>query len=359
LKRAGGKTIILGDLHLGARGGNKFFEENQRRFFEGIFFPLLEADREIKTVIQLGDFFDSRVSANFQTIKLANEIIEKFEDLKVRLFAILGNHDIYYKQSLKLSGIREIAPKSGCFQAVDRPVKIEAGGSSFILIPWACAENRKEIEEFLEKEKADFLCGHFEMEGFKISQNYYSEKSSFPRGVFSGFKKVFSGHYHIASDSRGICYVGSPYELSWHDFGEEKRFMICDGDQISEFKTNLRIHHKIFWDGHLDPDAPFPRGLRGFMKIFADPADLSAPEWGVFSKRLAEENPDLVSVSIIARERNGLAQFNPASISAEDPFSFLLKMISASSFPKGVSKERLERKAIELFESREGRENAA
>ena len=46
--------------------------------------------------------------------------------------------------------------------------------------------------------------------------------------TFNRYDCVFSGHYHHRSTNGNITYLGTPYELTWQDYGDPKGFHVFD-----------------------------------------------------------------------------------------------------------------------------------
>ena len=57
------KIALITDTHWGARNDNVIFSNYFRKFYDNIFFPLLE-ERNIKTLLHLGDVVDRRKYIN-------------------------------------------------------------------------------------------------------------------------------------------------------------------------------------------------------------------------------------------------------------------------------------------------------
>src|SRR5210317_1578573 len=93
------------DTHYGGRKGSKTFHDYFKRFYEDIFFPELEK-RKIKHCIHLGDAFDSRKSIDFWCLNWAKEnVYDKFRELGITVYQIVGNHDAYYKNTNEVNSI--------------------------------------------------------------------------------------------------------------------------------------------------------------------------------------------------------------------------------------------------------------
>ena len=57
------KIALVNDTHFGARSDSLPFDSYFRKFYDEFFFPAL-AEREIKTIMHLGDIFDRRKYMN-------------------------------------------------------------------------------------------------------------------------------------------------------------------------------------------------------------------------------------------------------------------------------------------------------
>ena len=94
---------ILGDTHFGARGDSVDFLNFFEKFYENTFFPYL-IENNIDTVFQLGDLFDRRKYINFNSLYLCRKyFFDKLRDNNIKMYTLLGNHDISYKNTLKVN----------------------------------------------------------------------------------------------------------------------------------------------------------------------------------------------------------------------------------------------------------------
>jgi len=58
------------------------------------------------------------------------------------------------------------------------------------------------------------------------------DKDGLEKSIFDNCGKVFSGHYHLRSKKGKIQYVGTPYELSHSDSGDQKGIELIDFDTM-------------------------------------------------------------------------------------------------------------------------------
>ena len=208
------KLAIITDTHYGARKGSKYFHEYFEQFYNDIFFPALE-EHGIKTVIHMGDAFDSRKSIDYQSLEWSKRVV--FEPLKkYKVHLITGNHDCYYKNTNEVNSPELLLKDYTNIKTYSSPKTVKIEGLSILLLPWICSENYEESLKEIKKSKAKIVMGHLEINGFKATRGHMME-DGIDVGVFNKFDKVYSGHFHTRSDDGKIFYLGNPYELFWND----------------------------------------------------------------------------------------------------------------------------------------------
>lgn len=244
------KIIILGDLHFGVRNSSKIFMDYQEKFLKSCLFPYI-LDNNIEEVICLGDLLDKRKNIDFITSKFVkNVFFNFFEENNVNLKLIIGNHDLYYKNTMDINGPSQII-RGKNIEIIDSIKTFNYDSCSITLCPWVCDENKESIEKYLNEFKSSFdfniLCGHFELAGFPIMRGHLSEKGFTDIKNFQNFQKIFSGHYHTPSENKNITYVGTPYQLTWIDVDDKKRFIEFDTEsrEFKEVYPDMSLFKKI------------------------------------------------------------------------------------------------------------------
>ena len=238
------KIVFLGDTHFGCRGDSQHFHEFFDKFYTETFFPYL-IDNSIKHVIQLGDIFDRRKYSNHYTLDEAKRyFFSRFEELDIHLTTLLGNHDLFYKESLSISSSALFLKQFKNVTVVKEPTKLLSGIS---IIPWICKENYQECLDFIKADTSSICVGHFEIEGFKMYQSSILSEHGLSAKMFSNYERVLSGHYHHASKRGNIEYIGTPYEMTWQDFGDQKGFCVFDLEtrELDNVKNPNSIFYKI------------------------------------------------------------------------------------------------------------------
>jgi len=220
------KIAILGDLHIGTRNGSEIMTEHQKTFFDQFFGYLLSHNMD--TVIQLGDLFDVRKQANYKVLDFAfRELFDKIEANKLNFHTLIGNHDIFYKETLSITSSQLVLRNYKHIHIHDNPTTLSFDGVTFDIIPWICNENATQCMEYIRKSKSDYCCGHFAINEFPVLGNILFEEGM-DKNAFSHYKHVFSGHFHNRSSKGNISYIGIPYQLTWSDAMTENGFVVFD-----------------------------------------------------------------------------------------------------------------------------------
>lgn len=222
------KIVILADLHFGVRNDSIHFHEYYEKFFSESFFPYL-IQHNIKHVMQLGDIFDRRKYSNHFTLEQSKRyFFSKFEDYGIHLYTLVGNHDLYYKNTTEISTSSLFLSQFKNITVIDSPGIYNILGEEFTVIPWICDNNYQQCIDLIELNKTNICLGHFEIEGFKMYKGGISCEHGLKSDLFSKFEFVWSGHYHHKSHKGNISYLGTPYPMTWQDYGDQKGFHVFD-----------------------------------------------------------------------------------------------------------------------------------
>ena len=245
------KIAIITDTHFGARNDNVNFNEYFYQFYEGVFFPYLQQNN-IKTVLHLGDCFDRRKYVSYRTAKDFRErFILPFNVLGIDLHMLVGNHDIYYKNTSQVNSLTELlGERHKNIHIYEDATEVEFDGLPILLMPWINSTNELYAEGMIYETKADVCMGHLEINGFQMSKNMTASQGGRDKEFFRKFDTVMSGHFHHKSDDGQIYYLGTPYEIYWNDFEDPKGFHIYDTETktLERIVNPFTIYEKIYYD---------------------------------------------------------------------------------------------------------------
>lgn len=244
------KVILLGDVHIGARSDSSLFHD----YFEQFFIYLFEymKTNDIKTIIQFGDLFDRRKYVNYVTLKRAREyLFDRLREHNLQMIVFLGNHDISYKNTLEVSSPNLLVAGyyDDCITVLDKPTEIQMQNTKAICIPWICAENYDSCIRAMADTDAKLCFGHFEIQGFEMYKGAVCDHG-LDSNLFWKFDHVYSGHFHHISTNGNITYIGSPYQIMWSDYGDERGFFVLDtkSQEVSFEPNPYQMFHKLIYD---------------------------------------------------------------------------------------------------------------
>ena len=262
------KILLITDQHFGVRNDNQSFINLYKKFYKEIVVPFIKASK-IDTVIALGDTFDKRRSINFMSLNEAKEMwFNPLEQMGVRMHMLTGNHDIYYKNTLRVNAPRELLGEYGNIVIHDSPTTVKFDGLDILLLPWICDENRDRSFREIQTSTARVCMGHLELNGFEAHPGHVME-NGMDKSIFSKFEKVFSGHYHMKSSRDNINYLGNPYQLYWNDYGCKRGFHVFDTDTLKT--TFYRNPFDVFTKIHYNDGMDVPKNLDGtYVKLIVE-----------------------------------------------------------------------------------------
>ena len=248
------KICLLGDTHIGARNDSVHFHSFFKKFYDEVFFPYLEQNN-IQHIIQMGDVFDRRKYINFQSLKSGKEYLFERLNRDYKTHVIVGNHDTFYKNTNEVNSLELLLEQYSNITIVNDPTEVDFEDAKFLLVPWICQDNEVACNDAIRNTAAGVVLGHFEIAGFEMYKGSVCDEGLDAK-VFNQDKLVLSGHFHHKSQSGNINYLGTPYEMTWSDYDDQKGFHVIDTDtkELTFIPNPYTMFHKIVYD---DQDKTF------------------------------------------------------------------------------------------------------
>ncbi len=244
------KIALLTDTHFGARNDNLNFNDYFYEFYEGVFFPYLQQNN-IKHCIHLGDLMDRRKYVSYRILKDFRErFIQPFLHLEIDLHILVGNHDIYFRNTNDVNSLQELLGANyKNIHIYPEAQEVDFGGFPILMMPWINPQNEIYSFGMMDESKADTMVSHLEVVGFEMHGGHFSE-SGFDKSQFKKFDTIFSGHYHKKSDDGQIYYLGTPYQMTWSDYNCPKGFHVFDTEtrELTRIVNPQKIFEKIYYD---------------------------------------------------------------------------------------------------------------
>ncbi len=228
------EVALITDLHFGVRKNSEYFLRSHLRFLINQFIPYCK-EHGIENIFMLGDTFDNRTSVN---TKIFNAVLDLFQNhlRPFNVWVLVENHDSYLNSSIDINSIKFLKSLPNV-KLIEKYTEVKLNGSKIGLSPWIVDYN--EFYNDLDKSKPEILMGHFELAGFLFNKSRVSYTGIDSNLFANKAKKVFTGHFHTRSKKTvagtEIVYIGSPYQLTRHDIGEERGFCILDTESL-EYK---------------------------------------------------------------------------------------------------------------------------
>jgi len=318
-----GKVIILGDTHFGIKRFSINELQNQLDFFNKQLFPYME-ENNIKYIFQLGDIFDNRTTVD---IIFMDYIKKHFFDVLVQkgieIHTLMGNHDIAYRESRDVSLVdrfNELYPNN--FILYKEKTHIKINDFDVYIVPWLVKGeglSYNEIKDF------HTILGHFEIRNFTMVKGHKDTNAKLTQEFFTtntNVKNVFSGHFHIKDTKGLIKYLGTPFQINWNDYEEQKGFYVWDKDNNLEFFENKisKKHIKIKYnDENIKPievsgydikplfftqeefDMFLPKIKHHNLKFFINKAKDSTYDEVLYTMKKEDIEPDVINNQEISK----------------------------------------------------------
>lgn len=295
-----GKLAIVGDIHLGKVSSDQTrrdaIERGQDRFFEWLAEDLRR--KGINTILFTGDIFDHRTQINIRTMCKVKETFARTLG-QFDIYVVQGNHDLYYKNSYDYTALKLISDLPNV-TVVERSVKkIELLGLEWYFVPWIIEENEAKFREWLSqlaarpKEQIDntVIFGHFELDGVCMEGNTYAKHGMDMSYLLKAARLTLSGHYHgksyASSGDNELIYVGSPYQLTFVNSGEEHGYYTLDSDLGYEFFENPVS--PVFINIRDMSDIPSDLS-NAFVNVYYD-SDMSSESYAELKSAIDSKNP--------------------------------------------------------------------
>ena len=266
------KVLLITDQHFGVRNDNQHYVERYRKFYTEKVLPTIDKEG-ITEVLNLGDTFDRRKGVNFSSLEAAKEMwFRPLQDRGIKQTILLGNHDIYFKNTLRVNSPELLLGEFDNIEIIYCPGERAIGGVKMMLIPWICEENREACWEAIQDTDAQYCMGHFELNGFDPIPGYTMTHGDDPT-PFKKFKMVCTGHYHVKSTKSNIHYLGNPCQLYWNDYGQDRGFHILNTStrKLKFYKNPYHTFNKIFYKDDINLTPMFLKKLEGtYVKLIVE-----------------------------------------------------------------------------------------
>lgn len=294
------KIALVTDTHFGVRNDNKSLLDYQEKFYSQVFFPELKK-RNITRIFHLGDLVDRRKYINFVTLRrMKNMFFEPAKAAGIDIDAIVGNHDVPFKNTNEVNSLNELFDTYGV-RYYSSPETVVIDEHPILIMPWINNSNYAECIEAMKNTDAQVMFAHLEVAGCQMDKGTINQHGM-QLTQFRSFDKVYTGHFHHRSVNGNVMYLGAPYEMTWIDYQDEKGFHIYDTEtrEVEFIKNPFSIFYKLYYndqDKTLEEltDKDFSQYENSYVKVIRQTNN--NPYWfDQYMDKLAEVNPTHIQV---------------------------------------------------------------
>jgi hypothetical protein len=279
------RAWMITDTHLGVRNGSVEWLEIMKEYFRDFFIPLLKKEkRDGDFLIHVGDVFDSRHSLN---LLIMNEGISIFEEISkiMPIVIILGNHDIYKKNSNDVNSVKVLKWIPN-IKVMEEPQVLTVSGKRLLFMPWR-ASHADELD-CINNNPADFLFCHTDVQGLRFNKSTMIEEG-LELSNLKNFRKVYAGHIHFAQQKSNFRMLGCPYPMTRSDINNEKGIWCFDIEKEEESYYPNTVSPKfirILFERILEMDESEAKEFfrNNFVDILVDPKWSLCFPFSVFSE---------------------------------------------------------------------------
>ena len=329
------KVLLITDQHFGVRNDNIHYVERYRKFYTETVLPLIDKEG-ITEILNLGDTFDRRKAVNFSSLEAAKEMwFRPLQDRGIKQTILLGNHDIYFKNTLRVNSPELLLGEFDNIEIIYCPGERVIGGKLMMLVPWICDENRQACMEAIRDTDAKYCMGHFELNGFDPIPGFTMDHGDDPN-LLKKFKMVCSGHFHFKSSKSNIRYLGNPCQLYWNDYGAARGFHILNNNGSLTFHENpFKTFHKIYYNDSLSLSPKQIKDLDGmYVKVIVEEKKDQVKFDNIVRRLQAADLADLKIIEDMSYELEDVDD----DVEMEDTLTILEQCVSEFENKEGIFK---------------------
>lgn len=208
------KAACFTDLHFGNKNNSRQHNDDCAEFVDWF----IQQSEDCETCIFLGDWHHHRAGVNVSTLNYSVENVRKLSENFERVYMIMGNHDLYYREKRDLNSL----PYAGLFKNVDL-IEDTFVQDEIAFVPWLVGDEWKQIHKI----KCRYMFGHFELPHFKMNAMVeMPDHGGLNTEHLESPEYVFSGHFHKRQHKGNIHYLGSPFPHNYADAWDDDRGMM-------------------------------------------------------------------------------------------------------------------------------------
>ena len=222
------KVAAFTDIHFGLKSGSRTHNQDCENFVS--WFCDTARAQGCETAIFLGDWHHNRSTTDVSTMNYTVSNLEKLSQSFERVYFILGNHDLFYKDKREINSIEFMR----LFPNIVPIRELHTEGDVTIM-PWLIGDEWTTVKQL----KSRYIFGHLELPHFYMNAMVQMpDHGQLQTGHFQHQELVFTGHFHKRQQKGNVVYIGNAFPHNYADAGDDDRgMMIMDWGGKPEYHS--------------------------------------------------------------------------------------------------------------------------
>ena len=222
------KVACFTDIHFGLKSGSRTHNQDCENFVS--WFCDTARAQGCETAIFLGDWHHNRSTTDVSTMNYTVSNLEKLSQSFERVYFILGNHDLFYKDKREINSVEFMRLFPNIVPI--RELHTEGGVT---IMPWLIGDEWTTVKQL----KSRYIFGHLELPHFYMNAMVQMpDHGQLQTGHFQHQELVFTGHFHKRQQKGNVVYIGNAFPHNYADAGDDDRgMMIMDWGGKPEYHS--------------------------------------------------------------------------------------------------------------------------
>ncbi len=222
------KAACFTDIHFGLKSGSRTHNQDCENFVS--WFCDTARAQGCETAIFLGDWHHNRSTTDVSTMNYTVSNLEKLSQSFEKVYFILGNHDLFYKDKREINSIEFMR----LFPNIV-PIRELYTEGDVTIMPWLIGDEWTAVKQL----KSRYIFGHLELPHFYMNAMVQMpDHGQLQTGHFQNQELVFTGHFHKRQQKGNVVYIGNAFPHNYADAGDDDRgMMIMDWGGKPEYHS--------------------------------------------------------------------------------------------------------------------------
>ena len=210
------KAACFTDIHFGLKSGSRTHNQDCENFVS--WFCDTARAQGCETAIFLGDWHHNRSTTDVSTMNYTVSNLEKLSQSFEKVYFILGNHDLFYKDKREINSIEFMRPFPNIV-----PIRELYTEGDVTIMPWLIGDEWTAVKQL----KSRYIFGHLELPHFYMNAMVQMpDHGQLQTGHFQNQELVFTGHFHKRQQKGNVVYIGNAFPHNYADAGDDDRGMM-------------------------------------------------------------------------------------------------------------------------------------